>query len=177
MFLELENITEFYQFQPWLNTFCSSTTFPETSIIFSCFPKETITLYSKYNNFLSPVPMPKAEALELKPPMGIGCLFLPYSYNLDLEVLCKQLFEFFKSLDDNALEYSIEIRPPRFDLHSLDSGGYLLSIYCQGISLDFLFKPKEGIVQVACTKLIPFKGNTPYYIICSLQFLKEILTK
>lgn len=180
MFIELENITEFHQFQPWLNTYCSSKTFPKTPIIFTCFPQKPITLYTQYNNFMSPVFLPRAEVLELKPPMGIGCLFLTETFKVDLEELGQKLVEYFRVLDESTglkLDYTIETRAPRFDLHALDSGGSLVSVYCQGISLDFLVKPDEGLIQVACTKLIPFKGNNAYYMTCALQFLKELLAK
>lgn len=175
MLIELEDLTEFYQFQPWLNSFCSKEKFPKTPIIFSCFPKTAITLYSQYNAFLSPWPLPNAEALDLKPPMGIACLFLTGPYELNLPIIQDILLSFFKSQDTEPVNYAVDSRGPRFDLHALDSEGTLLSIYCQGISLDFLFKPSYGLIQVACTKYIPFKQNTPFYMLNSLDLLKELI--
>lgn len=169
MIIETNTLKDIEQIQPYLNVFISKDKFPEDNIIFICFPEEKITLYSKYNNYLSPYKLPYSEALSLKPPQGIGCLFLKNPYKFDESLFKQELLSSIKKEDTENLDYYTSSRKPRYDLHSIDSEGYLISIYCKGISLDYMFKPKEGLVQVACTKNIQFKKDSKKYFNKSLK--------
>lgn len=177
MLLEVNNFLELRKIQPTLNTFFSKKKFPSIPIIFGLFPSEEITVYSKYNNYISPEYLKYAEPLKLRPPNGIAALFLsrPYVFN-SLEELGILIIKKFKEKDFEELDYGISTRAPRYDLHALDGGGSLLSIYCQGLSLDFIFKPLEGIVQVASTKNIQFKKDNRTFMYLSLFILKDFLT-
>lgn len=182
MFLEVNNLSELRHIQPWLNTFFSKETFPSTCITFGLFPEEEMTLYSKYNNYLSPEFLKHSEILNIKPPQGLSAIFFPFSftslYRFDsLKKLGEEISAEFKKQDTQNLDYFITTRKARYDLHTLDSGGDLMSLYCQGLSLDFLFKPQEGIIQAASTKNMQFKGENRKFMYWGLKILEKKLFK
>lgn len=180
MILEVNTFSELQYAQPILNTFFSKECFPKSYLTFGLFPEENMTLYSRYNNYLSPVFLTHSETLNLCPPQALASLFFPFQftswYKFDsLKSLGERISFEFKKQDSQNLDYFITTRKARYDLHALDSGGDLMSLYCQGLSLDFLFKPQEGVIQVASTKRMQFKKNNKKFIYWGLKILKNII--